>query len=92
MKITEYRRVDTSWIPIRQYYWFPQEQDIFDLASGSKEPKPRVACPGCGRSLTRISSRDHMCLGGTEQYPRLNNKHGPRISRRKNLDKDTKTE
>jgi len=81
--ISEYQRTDSGWQIIRQYYWFPQPQDILDSGQASRQLKPRQACPGCGQGLTQTESRQHVCLGGRDHYPRLSNRHWPRAPRRR---------
>ena len=70
MRITEYARIQRTWEPVREYYWFP-------TAVPAIRPGPRVVqrapCPGCGARLTALNQREHECLGGQEPYPRLPN-------------------
>lgn len=84
MKITEYQRFNTSWIKRREYYWFPQPRDEQEELAGVSIRRERFPCPGCDQLFTRLASRGHDCLGGTQLYPRLNNRFGPRPTRRKN--------
>ena len=72
MLIQEYRRFKMQgWQQIREYYWFPVAIPDDDAGSGSRTLKPRHECPGCGRMFTSLFMRQHECLGGTPEYPRL---------------------
>jgi predicted RNA-binding Zn-ribbon protein involved in translation (DUF1610 family) len=83
MKITEYQRFDHVWIQSREYYRFPQDRDEQEELEGVRVTRERFPCPGCGELFTRIASRAHECRGGTEAYPRINNRLGRRPARYK---------
>jgi len=66
MKITEYQRTSQGWQELRSYYWFAGDRNIEPWTRQVRHP-----CPGCGRAMTSLAQTDHVCLGGTESWPRL---------------------
>ena len=79
MKITEYQRTDQGWQELRSYYWFAGDRSI--------EPwtrQDRLPCPGCGHRMTSLRQTMHVCLGGTETWPRLPRQRPGPVSNREN--------
>lgn len=70
MKITVYQRRPEGWRVFREYYWFPVKPGT-EPDSVATNKRPRYPCPGCDKSLTEDALREHHCLGGSADYPRL---------------------
>lgn len=74
MLITIYQLRYDRWLAIREYYWFPVVIPLQEVAPAPGITRPRYSCPGCAHEFTAVSLRDHICLGGTPDYPRINDK------------------
>ena len=70
MRITEHVRQGHEWQELRSYYWFPRH----DVVETGPKWRTRKPCPGCGSNLTALAQREHECLGGRPEWPRLNNR------------------
>ena len=75
MLITVYERRHQGWEPVRRYYRFGLSRLEIEPAESTTRPgrilEPRYVCPGCDQRFTEAVMTTHMCVGGTEQYPRV---------------------
>ena len=71
MKITVYRKATPGWRVFREYYWFPIKPGQQPVQGAPGQVKTRYSCPGCSRNLSMDALREHLCLGGTDAWPRL---------------------
>ena len=71
MLITQYQLRRGEWRPVKQYYEFRSPE--LESRSGCMTV-PKRPCPGCGRRLSATAQNQHTCLGGTELWPKLDNR------------------